>query len=105
MANGMRLRILEIISQGEMPVGLLAEAIGLSQSALSQHLGKLRAAHLVDTRRDAQTIYYSCSSPAVARLLATLRETSGPSPPRLLVENDASRQTGKKQAIASQPKG
>ena len=78
MSNSKRLHILEVITQTEMSVRSLADTVGLSQSALSQHLGKLRGAKLVTTRRDAQTVYYSCSSPAVRLLLATLYEVFGP---------------------------
>lgn len=77
MANAKRLHILDIISQREVPVGQLAEMVNLSQSALSQHLGKLRDANLVSTRRDAQTIYYSCNSSAAIHLLATLYDIFG----------------------------
>ena len=74
MANPKRLLILCCLVKGEMAVGALAVQVGLSQSALSQHLSKLRAQKLVNTRRDAQTIYYSCSSPAVLKILATLED-------------------------------
>jgi DNA-binding transcriptional ArsR family regulator len=57
---------------GEVPVGIFANHVGLSQSALSQHLSKLRAQKLVTTRRDAQTIYYSSSSEQVMKVLTTL---------------------------------
>jgi DNA-binding transcriptional ArsR family regulator len=72
MANPKRLMILCSLVQGEVPVGVLANQVGLSQSALSQHLSKLRAQKLVTTRRDAQTIYYSSSSEPVMKVLATL---------------------------------
>lgn len=58
LANPERLRILCALSAGELSVGDLQTRIALSQSALSQHLAKLRSQHLVDTRRHAQTIYY-----------------------------------------------
>ncbi|NTJ44567.1 helix-turn-helix transcriptional regulator [Agrobacterium larrymoorei] len=74
MENPKRLVILQILLEGEMPVGQLSQKVGLSQSALSQHLSKLRSAKLVQTRRDAQTIYYFSHSEAVRRLLATLEE-------------------------------
>jgi DNA-binding transcriptional ArsR family regulator len=74
MENPKRLVILQILIEGEMPVGQLAEKVGLSQSALSQHLSKLRSAKLVQTRRDAQTIYYFSHSQAVRQILATLDE-------------------------------
>ncbi|MCM2291161.1 metalloregulator ArsR/SmtB family transcription factor [Allorhizobium sp. BGMRC 0089] len=72
MANPKRLMILCSLVQGEVPVGVLATQVGLSQSALSQHLSKLRAQKLVKTRRDAQTIYYSSTSDAVLKILNTL---------------------------------
>ena len=77
IANARRLVILDIISQQETSVGSLAEQVGLSQSALSQHLAKLRSAKLVNTRRDAQTIYYSCNSDIANRLLGMVHEVLG----------------------------
>lgn len=74
MANPKRLMILCSLVEGEVPVGVLATQVGLSQSALSQHLSKLRAQRLVKTRRDAQTIYYSSSSEAVKKILGSLEE-------------------------------
>ena len=55
-----------------MNVGSLVAACGLSQSALSQHLGRLRDEGLVATRRDGQTIWYSIGNPDVRRLIALL---------------------------------
>jgi DNA-binding transcriptional ArsR family regulator len=69
-----RLMILCSLVEGEVPVGVLASQVGLSQSALSQHLSKLRAQKLVKTRRDAQTIYYSSSSEQVIKVLRTLED-------------------------------
>ncbi|OJF96859.1 ArsR/SmtB family transcription factor [Pararhizobium antarcticum] len=89
MANPKRLLILTSLVREEMAVGALANQVGLSQSALSQHLSKLRAQNLVTTRRDAQTIYYSSSSDAVLRILETLKdiypedETAEATAPRL----------------------
>lgn len=74
MANPKRLMILLNLVEGEMAVGALAGQVGLSQSALSQHLSKLRAKKLVNTRRDAQTIYYSANSAEVLKVLQTLDE-------------------------------
>lgn len=74
MANPKRLLILCILVGGEMAVGPLATTVGLSQSALSQHLAKLRALELVKTRRDAQTIYYSIASSEVQAVLEVLYE-------------------------------
>ena len=59
LSNERRLMIVCELFKGEQSVGSLEEIIGLSQSALSQHLARLRRDGLVKTRRDAQTIYYS----------------------------------------------
>ncbi|MBD8556523.1 winged helix-turn-helix transcriptional regulator [Rhizobium sp. CFBP 8762] len=77
MANPKRLLILRSLVKEEMAVGALANQVGLSQSALSQHLSKLRAQNLVNTRRDAQTIYYSSTSDAVLKVLDTLTNIYG----------------------------
>lgn len=58
MSNERRLMVLCHISEGERSVGELEKLVGLSQSALSQHLARLRRDGLVATRRSAQTIYY-----------------------------------------------
>lgn len=72
MANARRLLILCELLQGEHSVGDLARAVGLSQSALSQHLAKLRRARLVATRREAQTIHYSLADPGVTKVIGAL---------------------------------
>jgi DNA-binding transcriptional ArsR family regulator len=72
MANPTRLMVLCQIADGEKSVGELERVIGLSQSGLSQHLAVLRSKHLVTTRRDAQTIYYSLSSQEAGAVMATL---------------------------------
>jgi ArsR family transcriptional regulator, virulence genes transcriptional regulator len=74
MANPRRLMIMCHLLEGERSVGDLARLVSLSQSALSQHLGKLRTLKLVSTRRDAQTIYYRLSSPEAQRVLGVLNE-------------------------------
>ncbi len=73
LANAHRLLILcNLMRHGEMQVGTLAETIGLSQSALSQHLARLRTDGLVATRRDAQAIYYRIVDKRVTKLLKAL---------------------------------
>jgi ArsR family transcriptional regulator, virulence genes transcriptional regulator len=74
MAHGARLKVLCELAGGEKSAGDLVEASGLSQSALSQHLARLRKDGLVATRRDAQTIYYSLSDDKVLRLIKLLYE-------------------------------
>ena len=72
ISNEKRLAILALLLHGEMTVGSIADKVSLSQSALSQHLAKLRSLDLVETRRDRQMIYYSCNSDAVKQVLRTL---------------------------------
>ncbi|HYH36981.1 MAG TPA: metalloregulator ArsR/SmtB family transcription factor [Azospirillum sp.] len=74
MANEHRLAILCRLAAGEQPVSGLVEAVGLSQSALSQHLARLRAEGLVTTRRASQQIFYSLASDEVRRLMETLHD-------------------------------
>lgn len=74
LANENRLLILcRLVAAGEMSVGALADAVDLSQSALSQHLAKMREDGLVATRREAQTVFYHIADPNAARLLALLK--------------------------------
>lgn len=72
MSNSSRLLILCELNNGERSVSALEEIVGLSQSALSQHLARLREAGIVETRRDAQTIYYSLVDPRVIGLVGAL---------------------------------
>jgi DNA-binding transcriptional ArsR family regulator len=75
LANPHRLLILcRLVVEKEMSVGALGEAVGLSQSALSQHLAKLREDRVLSTRRDAQTVYYSIADKNAARVLALLKD-------------------------------
>lgn len=62
-----------LIEQGEMTVGALHEYVPLSQSALSQHLAKMREEGLVTFRREAQTLHYRIDNPNVATLIGTLK--------------------------------
>jgi len=74
LANENRLLILcRLVQAREMPVNELVAAVGISQSALSQHLAKMRAEGLVATRRDAQTIYYRIHDPNARRMLGLLK--------------------------------
>ena len=72
MANEKRLMILCHLLEGETNVNDLAELVDMNQSALSQQLSKLRALKLVDTRREAQQVYYRLASEEVERILHTL---------------------------------
>ena len=72
MSNQHRLMILCQLVQGERNVGELEAIVGLSQSALSQHLARLRRDALVKTRRSAQTIYYSLAGEEASAVIRTL---------------------------------
>ncbi len=72
LSQPVRLRLMCILLDGEQSVQSLAESAGLSQPAMSHHLKKLRAAELVKTRRDGQTIYYSLKGTEVAQVLEVL---------------------------------
>src|SRR5271165_1014582 len=73
LANERRLMILcKLVEWGEASVGALAEAAGLSQSALSQHLARMRQEGIVTFRRDSQTLWYRIADPRIERLFATL---------------------------------
>lgn len=74
VANERRLMIICCLACGEMCVGKLEEMVGISQSALSQHLARLRRDGFVKTRRDAQTIFYSLNSGNVEKLLSCLHD-------------------------------
>src|SRR6478672_7567139 len=63
-----------LAARGEMTVGELVGVAKLSQSALSQHLAKLRADGLVEFRRAAQTLYYRVVDPRALRVLQLLKE-------------------------------
>src|SRR6187401_1319451 len=73
LANERRLMILcKLVEWGEGNVNSLAEAVGLSQSALSQHLAKMRDEGLVTFRRESQTLWYRIADPRIEELFATL---------------------------------
>ena len=74
MANDRRLVILMHLAGGEKSVGQLERLVGLSQSALSQHLARLRREKVVATRRNKQTIYYSLASAEAEAVMASLQE-------------------------------
>jgi DNA-binding transcriptional ArsR family regulator len=73
LGNRRRLMVLcKLAEHGEMTVSDLAGEVGLSQSALSQHLAKMRGEGLVAYRREAQALWYRIADPRCEALLATL---------------------------------
>lgn len=72
MANEHRLLILCHLAEGELSVGDLNRRMDLSQSSLSQHLAVLRQMGLVETRREAQTVYYRLAAGPAVEIMHTL---------------------------------
>ena len=72
LAHPARLLVLCRLVEGEQSVGELQPLTGLSMSALSQHLAVLRESELVETRRDARTIFYSLAEGPAASVLEAL---------------------------------
>jgi DNA-binding transcriptional ArsR family regulator len=79
LSNEKRLMIVCALYKGEKNVGELEQIVGLSQSALSQHLARLRRDGVVNTRRAAQTIYYTLNDQATALVLKCLYDIYKPS--------------------------
>lgn len=74
MSNEWRLMILCQLSEGEKTVGELQSLLGVGQSAVSQHLAILRREKIVDSRKHAQSIYYSLSGDQAIKVMATLHD-------------------------------
>ncbi|HTA99490.1 MAG TPA: metalloregulator ArsR/SmtB family transcription factor [Bradyrhizobium sp.] len=75
LGNEKRLLVLCFLAaRGEMTVGEIVDVVNLSQSALSQHLGKLRADGLVTFRRTSQTLHYRVVDKRALRVLQVLKE-------------------------------
>lgn len=73
LGNERRLMILcRLVESGEETVGTLAEAVGLGQSALSQHLARMREEGIVAFRRESQTLWYRVADPRIEQLLSAL---------------------------------
>jgi ArsR family transcriptional regulator, virulence genes transcriptional regulator len=76
LSSEARLRILLSLSTGEMSVGALAQEVGLTQPAISQHLAKLRVLGFVSARREAQKAYYRCDHHGIKALLQSIQNCS-----------------------------
>src|ERR1022692_3046934 len=72
LAHAGRLMILCSLTEGEKTVGQLTELVDLSQSAVSQHLAKLRDAKLVEAEKRGQMVYYRIRSEEAQSILSTL---------------------------------
>jgi len=74
LAHPARVRVLEVLVNGEHSVGQLQPLVGIESSHLSQQLGVLRRAGLVTTRKDGNTVIYMLRDPLVADLLAVAKQ-------------------------------
>jgi ArsR family transcriptional regulator len=72
LANARRLEVLCALRGGELSVGRLSEQVKLSQSALSQHLARLRSDRIVAARRQGQSVFYSIADPAALTVVEAL---------------------------------
>lgn len=72
-----RVRILELLRDGERSVGELQKALDLDSSGTSQHLGALRRLGLLESRREGTSVYYSVRDPRMFQLLEAARQILG----------------------------
>jgi DNA-binding transcriptional ArsR family regulator len=79
LSHPVRLRIVEILGEGELCVKKLEEILGISQPSVSQHLSRLRYAGLIESERRGHLVCYRLSREAAARILnVALEESGGP---------------------------
>lgn len=73
LSNENRLALLSLLMEGEQTVSFLADSLDMRQPAVSQQLGRLREANLVDYRREGKTVYYRVSSAQVRAFLPLIQ--------------------------------
>lgn len=74
LAHPARIQVLELLRDGERAVGELIPGIGLEPSHLSQHLGTLRRANIVQCRKKGSSVLYKVSDPRVFDLLEVAKD-------------------------------
>jgi ArsR family transcriptional regulator len=74
MAHPLRLKILCLVGQNELMVQDIVEAVGTTQSNISQHLAKMRDQGLLATRKDANRVFYRIDDPRIVRMIGMMRE-------------------------------
>ncbi len=70
LAHPVRIRIFESLAEGEKTVGEIVQIIGEKEANTSRHLGVLRTANLVATRKDGLNVYYSSKMPCLTSMLS-----------------------------------
>lgn len=73
LANPKRLMMLALLNRREMSVGQIAEAIGVPLATASQHLSVLRNKHVVEARKEGQTVYYQPADPRLLEACSMIR--------------------------------
>ena len=73
LAHPARIRILEVLAEGERSVGDIAPSVGIESSHLSQQLGVLRRAGLLSTRKEGSSVFYAIRDEATVELLAVAK--------------------------------
>lgn len=74
LANDKRQMILGALREEELSVGQLVERTGIAQANLSQHLARMRASRVVDTRREGTSVYYSIANPKLVQAFDLITE-------------------------------
>lgn len=90
LAHPLRLRILQVLSKGERNVGEIEDAAEIGQPALSQQLGVLRKAGLVETRKEAKLVYYSLGAERVGQVAKLISELAPSEDSRAIIEKTPS---------------
>ena len=73
IASSKRLMIIELLARKEMSVSKIAQSLGLNQSNISQHLRVLKSQHIVEPRKEGQTVYYRLTNASLAKVCADIR--------------------------------
>lgn len=73
IASPRRLMIVELLAEKEMSVSEIAQTLDLPHSNVSQHLRVMRSRHIVSTRKEGQTVYYSLTHPKLPKVCAEIR--------------------------------
>ncbi|TAK21409.1 MAG: transcriptional regulator [Chloroflexota bacterium] len=94
LAHPARVRILDLLIDGEKSVFELTEHTGLAQSRISTHLGCLRACGFVSARRDGRFVYYQVSDGRIRDLLHLAREVIAENASRILACHVVAREIG-----------
>ena len=89
LANHHRLFIIQLLSEKAYPVGQLETILGISQSALSQHLAILRKNRIVKTRRSAQTIFYKLANNDAIPMINRIFEVFIPPEPSINIKESS----------------